>query len=63
MRGECQVDVVAIGIIEAGPDHRRFQIVVADDARDAAEVAKRVLVEPEERLDLLIPHRFFVAVA
>jgi hypothetical protein len=61
--GEREVDVVAIGIVEAGADDGRFQIVVAHDLRHAPEVAKRALVEPQEGLELLIPDRFFVTVA
>jgi hypothetical protein len=62
VRGECQIDVVAVGIVEAGADDRGLQIVVTHDARHTAEVAKRALVEPEERLELLIPDRFLIAV-
>ena len=63
VRGEGEIDVVAVGIIEAGADHGGFQIVVANDARHAAEIAKRPLVQPEKGLELLIPDRFFVAVS
>ena len=63
MRRERQVDVVAVRVVEAGADDCGLQIVVAHDARHAAEIAKRALVEPQERLELLVPDRFFVAVA
>ena len=36
---------------------------MTDDLRDATEVAKRVLVQPEKRRQLLVPGRFFVTVA
>src|SRR5262245_15775169 len=63
MRREGQVDVVAIGIVKTGADDGRFQIVVPHHTRDATEVTKRAFVEPEERLELLIPDRFLIAVA
>jgi hypothetical protein len=63
MGSKGQVDVMAVGIVEAGSDNRRFEIVVADDRRHAAEIAKRALMEPEERLELLIPDGFFVPMA
>ena len=62
VRGEREIDLVAVGIEEARAHDRRFEIVVADDQRHAAEVAERALVQPEKRLELLIPDRFFVAV-
>ena len=45
VRREREIDVVAVGIVEAGAHDRGFEIVVADDARDAAEVAERALVQ------------------
>ena len=62
VRGEGQIDVVAVGIVEAGAHDGGFEIVVAHDHRHAADVAKRPLVQPQKRLELLIPDRFFVAV-
>ena len=62
VRGEREIDVVAVGIEEAGAHDGGFEIVVADDRRHAAEVAERALVQPEKRLELLIPDRFLVAV-
>jgi hypothetical protein len=44
-------------------DYVPGNIIEVHDLRHAAEVAKRALVEPEERLELLIPDRFLVAVA
>jgi hypothetical protein len=49
MRGERQVDVVAVGIVEAGADDRRFQIVMAHNTRHPAKVAKGALMKPQER--------------
>src|SRR5204862_276116 len=40
-----------------------FEIVVPNDEGHAAEIAERALMQPQERLELLIPHGFFVAVA
>ena len=62
MRGERQVDIVAIGIEETRRHDGRFEIVVPDDRRHPAEVAEGALVQPEKRLELLIPDRFLVAV-
>ena len=62
VRGERQVDIVAIGIEETRAHHGRFEIVAADDRRHAAEIAEGALVQPEKRLELLIPGRFLVAV-
>jgi hypothetical protein len=63
VRREGEVDVVAVGIEEARAHDCGFEIVMAHDLRDAAEIAKRALVRSEERLELLIPDRFLVAVA
>jgi hypothetical protein len=52
---------VAVGIVEAGAHNGGFEIVVAYDPRDPTDVAKRPLVQPQERLELLIPDRFLVA--
>jgi len=41
VRGEREIDVVAIRIEEAGADHGGFEIVVAHHRRHAAEVAER----------------------
>ena len=60
---EREIDLVTVGIVEARAHDRGFEIVVANDARDAAEVAERALMQPQERLELLIPDRFFVAMA
>ena len=62
MRREGEIHVVAIRIEEAGAHDGRFEIVVADHLRHAAEIAKGSLVQPEKRLELLIPDRFLVAV-
>ena len=62
VRGEREIDVVAIGIEEARADHGGFEIVVTNDLRHAAEVAKRALVQAKKRLEFLIPDRFLVAV-
>jgi hypothetical protein len=58
-----EVHLVAIRIVEARADDRRFEIVVADDERDAAQVAERPLMQAKERLEPLIPRGFFIAVA
>jgi len=63
VRGERQVDIVAIGIEETRAHDSRFEIVVPDDRRDATEIAAGALVQPEKRLELLIPDRVLVAVA
>src|SRR6185295_5276556 len=55
--------VVAVRVVAARAHDRRLQIVVANDARYAAKVAKRPLMESQERFELLIPDRLFVAVA
>ena len=44
MRGERQIDVVAIRIVEARAHDGGFQIVVPDDARDTADIPKRPLM-------------------
>jgi hypothetical protein len=62
VRGEREIDVVAIGIEEAGAHDGRFEIVVPDNRRYATEVAEGALMQPEKRLELLIPDRFLVAV-
>lgn len=51
-----------IGIVETGADDRRLQIVVADDQRYTAQVAKRAFMQAQEGLDALIPDALFVAV-
>ncbi len=61
VRGEREIDVVTIGIEEARAHDGRFEIVVANDQRHAAEIAEGALVQPEKRLELLIPDRLFVA--
>ena len=61
VRREGQVHVVVVGIVEARAHDGGFEIVMAIYARHAAEIPKRVLVEPEKRFELLIPHGFFVA--
>ena len=53
---------MAIGIEETRAHDGRFEIVVTDHHRHAAEIAERSLVQPEKRLELLIPDRFLVAV-
>jgi hypothetical protein len=57
VRGEREIDIVAVGIEEARAHHGRFEIVAADDRRHAAEIAEGALVQPEKRLELLIPDR------
>jgi len=57
------VDVVDVRIVETRAGDARLQIVVPYDSRHAAQVAEGALVEPEKRLELLIPDRLFVAVA
>jgi hypothetical protein len=58
-RGEHIVDV---GIVKARADDAGLEIVMTDDRGDAAEIAKRPLVQAEKRGELLIPHRLFVPV-
>src|SRR5712691_1283815 len=62
VRGERQVDIMAIGIEEIRAHDGRLEIVAAYDRRDATKVAEGALVQPEKRLELLIPDRFLVAV-
>ena len=62
VRGERQVDIVAIGIEETRAHDGRFEIVVPYDRRHASEIAEGALVQPKKRLELLIPDRFLVAV-
>ena len=47
---EREVDLVTVRIVEARAHDRRFEIVVANHLRHAAEVAERVLVQAEKRL-------------
>ena len=63
MRGEREIDLVAVRIVEAGAHDGRFEIVVTDDERHAAQIAKRALVEAQERLEPLIPDGLLIAVA
>jgi hypothetical protein len=50
--------IVAIGIEETCAHDGRFEIVMPDDPRHASEIAEGALVQPEKRLELLIPDRF-----
>jgi len=61
VRGERQVDIVAIGIEETCAHDGRFEIVMPYDCRHASEITEGALVQPEKRLELLIPDRFLVA--
>ena len=54
---------MTVRVVEARPDDGGLEIVVPHDFRHAAEIAERVLVQPQKCLELLIPDRFFVAVA
>ena len=45
---EGRVDLVRIGIVEAGVRHRGPQVVVAQDPHDATEILEGVLVEPQK---------------
>src|ERR1700704_1753343 len=58
-RGEHVVD---IGIVKARADDAGLEIVRTDDRGDAAEIAKRPLMQSEKRGELLIPDGLFVAV-
>ena len=62
VRGECEIDVVAVRIEEARPHHRGLEIVVTNDFRDPTEVAERAFVQAKKRVEFLIPDRVFVAV-
>jgi hypothetical protein len=62
VRREREVDVVAVGIEEARAHDGGFEIVMAHDRRDAADIAKRALVQAEKCLELLIPDGFLIAV-
>jgi hypothetical protein len=62
VRGEREIDIVAVGIEEARAHHGRFEIVMTDDRRHASKITEGALVQPEKRLELLIPDRFLVAV-
>ena len=61
MRREGEVHLVHVRIVEARAHDGRLEIVVPDHPRHTAHVAEGVLVEPEERLEPLIPDRLFVA--
>ena len=63
MLREREIDLVTVGIEEARAHDGGFEIVVANDRGHAAEIAERALVQPQKRLELLIPDRLFVAVA
>jgi hypothetical protein len=63
VRRERQVDVMAVGVEEARAYDRRFEIVMTHDERHTTQIAECALVESEEGLELLIPHRFFVPMA
>ena len=54
---------MTVRIEEARAYDRGFEIVVANDERDAPEIAEGALMQPEERLEFLIPDRLFVPVA
>ena len=54
---------MTIRIEEARAHDGGFEIVVANDRGHPTEIAERALVEPQKRLELLIPDGFFVAVA
>src|SRR5262249_18061274 len=62
VRGKREIHVVAVWIEETRANDRRFEIGVPHDLRHATEVAKRALVQPQKRFELLIPDRFFVSV-
>ena len=63
MRGERQVDIMAIGIEDTRAHDGRFEIVVTDDHWHPAEITEGPLVQPEKCLEFLIPDRFLVAVS
>src|SRR5439155_14384570 len=62
VRGEGEVDLVTVGIVEARAHEGGFEIVVANHERYAAEVPKRAFVQTQKRRELLIPGGFFVPV-
>src|SRR5439155_9978199 len=62
VRGERQVDIMAIGIEKTRAHDGRFEIVVTYNRRHPSQIAEGALVQPEKRLELLIPDRFLVAV-
>ena len=62
MPGEGGLHLVDVGIVEAGTDDGRLQIVMANDTRDPAKVAEGVLVQGEEAVELLVPDGLLVAV-
>ena len=63
MLGEREIDLVTVRIEEARAHDRGFEIVVANDRWHTPEIAERALMEPQERLEFLIPDGLFVAVA
>jgi len=60
---EREIDLVTVGIEEAGAHDGCFEIVMANDERDAPEIPEGALMQPQERLEFLIPHGLFVTVA
>ena len=60
--GKRRVHLVHVRVVDARAQDARLEIVEPYDGGHALEITERALMEPEKRVQLLIPHGFFVAV-